>query len=355
MSVNIRIKYLGDSTLTKRNRPYRMQLDYSLNGKRIRETIKDTTFYPNDSKDIKKEKERIIERIKSQLEIDLGNSKNGLVSRQLQKANFIQYFEELGKKKEPNTKTAWESTLKHLIKFQGEKITFEQITTNWLEKYLTYLKLELSNGSVLTYFNKINAALNQAVKEKIIVENPIKYIDKPKEEETEIIFLSKEEIQTIINTDFYDNEVKNAFLLSCCTGLRASDIKELKWNHISNDKIQLIQTKTKNVVSIPLNPSAINILEKQKHNNEFVFNLSKHQGSTNRTIKTLIKKAGINKDIHFHCARHTFATLLVTSGVNILTISKLMGHRDIKSTLVYAKVIDEEKDKAINSMVEFNF
>ncbi len=68
MSVNTRIKYLGDSNLSKRNRPYRFQLDYLLNGKRVRETIKETTFYPDDSKDVKKEKERIIDRIKSQLE-----------------------------------------------------------------------------------------------------------------------------------------------------------------------------------------------------------------------------------------------------------------------------------------------
>lgn len=355
MSVNKRIKYLGDPTLTKRNRPYRIQLDYLLNGKRIRETIKETTFNPNDSKDTKKEKERIVDRIKSQLEIELGNAKNGLVSRQLQKANFIQYFEELGNKKEPNTKTAWDNTLKHLISFQGKKISFENITVKWLEDFLSYLiKGDLANNTIFTYFNKITATLNQAVKEKIIVENPAKYITKPKKRETEILFLTKEEIQEIINTDFFDNEAKNAFLLSCYTGLRASDIKALKWSHIKNNRIQISQTKTKNLVYIPLNQNAMSILEKQKHNKEFVFNLSEHVSSINRTVKKLIKKAEIKKEIHFHCARHTFATLLVTSGVNIFTISKLMGHRDIKSTLVYAKVIDEEKEKAVNSMVEFN-
>lgn len=353
MSVNKRIKYIGDSSLSNRNRPYRIQLDYILNGKRVRETIKDTTFHPNDSKETKKEKERIIERIKSQLEIELGNAKNGLVSRQLQKANFIQYFETLGSKKEPNTKIAWDNTLKHLIAFQGKKISFENITVKWLENFLNHLKKDLSNNSVFTYFKKINAALNQAVKEKIITENPCKYINGPKKEETEIVFLTKDELQKVINTDFFDNESKNAFLLSCYTGLRISDIQVLKWNHIKNDRIQLIQTKTKNSVYIPLNKNAISLLSKQKQNKEFVFKLSNYDSSVNRTVKKLITKAEIGKEIHFHCARHTFATLLVTSGVNIFTISKLMGHKDIKSTLVYAKVIDEEKEKAVNSMVEF--
>lgn len=354
MSVNTRIKYLGDSTLTNRNRPYRVQLDFLLNGKRIRETIKDTTFYPNDSKEIKKEKERIIDRVKSQLEIELGNAKNGLISRQLQKANFIEYFENLGNKKDPNTKTAWDNTLKHLITFQGKKISFENVTATWLENFLTYLKEDLSTNTVFTYFNKISATLNQAVKEKIITENPCNYINRPKKTETEITFLTRDDIQKIINTEFFDNEAKNAFLLSCYTGLRASDIKALKWSHIKENKIQLSQTKTKNVVYIPLNQNALNILKNQKHNEETVFNLSDHISSLNRTVKKMLVKSEIKKDIHFHCARHTFATLLVTSGVNIFTISKLMGHRDIKSTLVYAKVIDEEKEKAVNSMIEFN-
>lgn len=355
MSVNLRKKYIGKKTVSEKNKPFKYQLDYLLNGKRVRETIKETIFYPTDSKEERTQKERIIKRIKAQLEIELGNAKNGLVSRQLQKANFIQYFEELGNKKEPNTKIAWDNTLKHLIEFQGKKISFENITVKWLENFIIHLKKDLSNNSVDVYFKKINATLNQAIKEKIIVENPIKYITKPKKEETEIVFLTREEVQKVINTDFFDNEAKNAFLLSCYTGLRISDIQSLKWSHIKNDRIQLTQTKTKNAVYIPLNENALILLDKQKHNKEFVFKLSIHDSSVNRTVKKLIKKAEIGKDIHFHCARHTFATLLVTSGVNIFTISKLMGHKDIKSTLVYAKVIDEEKEKAVNSMIKFDF
>lgn len=355
MSVNKRIKYLGNSKLSNKNRPYRIQLDYQSNGKRIRETIKDTTFYPTDSKNIKDEKERIINRIVAKLEIELGNSKNGLISRHLQKANFIEYFEKIGNSKGENTKIAWDNTLKHIIAFQGNRISFQDISVNWVEGFRNYLikEKELAINSVTTYFNKINAALNQAVKEKIISENPIRFIERPKKEETEIVFLTKDEVQIIINTDFWDNETKNAFLLSCYTGLRVSDIKTLTWKNILENRIQLTQTKTKNVVYIPINENALNILNKQKHNDNLIFNLSSYNSSINRTFKKMIKLTGIKKDVHFHCGRHTFATLLVSSGVNIFTISKLMGHRDIKSTLVYAKVIDEEKEKAVNSMITF--
>lgn len=354
MAVNIRLKYSGDSNLTKRNRPYKAQLDYILNGKRKRDVIKDVTFYPNDTKDIKKEKERIIEKIRSKLEIELGNTNNGMVSRQLQRANFITYFERLGNNKKANTKSTWENTLKHLIEFQGNKIAFEDVSIIWLEKFINYLKeQELANNSIITYINKINATLNQAIKEKIIFDNPLRCIDKPKKEETEIVYLTADEVQKIIDTDFWDNEAKNAFLFGCYTGLRASDIQRLEWSHIKEGRIQIKQTKTKNTVYIPLNSNSKMILEKQKHNKEFVFGLSKHVSSLNRTVKKMIKLTDIEKEVHFHCSRHTFATLLVTAGIDIFTISKLMGHRDIKSTMVYAKVIDEKKEKAVNSMINF--
>lgn len=355
MSVNTKRKYLGDSKLPDNKRSYRIQLDYKLNGKRNRETIKEVTFYPTDRKDIKAEKNRIIDRRVAILEIELGNVKNNLPSLQLQKANFIEYFERLGNKKNENTKATWNNTLKHLIDFQGKKISFQEVTINWLEKFKDYLinDKELAMNSVNTYFNKINAALNQAVKENIISENIIRFIDRPKKEETEIVFLSEDEVQTLIDTDFWDNEAKNAFLFSCYTGLRISDIKSLEWNHIKDNRIQLRQTKTKNTVYIPLNENAINILNNQKHNENSVFKLSKHTCSINRTFKKLIKITNINKKVHLHCGRHTFATLLVSKGTDIFTISKLMGHSDIKSTMVYAKVIDEKKEKAVNSMTTF--
>lgn len=111
MSVNLRKKYGGNKKLTKKNRPYRYQLDYYHKGKRIRETIADVEFLPTDNKEVTKHKKKILDKIKADLEIDLANQSNGIISRQLKKANFILYFEELSKKKNPNTKTTWDNTL----------------------------------------------------------------------------------------------------------------------------------------------------------------------------------------------------------------------------------------------------
>jgi integrase len=355
MAVNLRKVYGGKQEVSKKNRPYSFQLDYKHNGKRIRETIKDVKFLPSDTKEQKLQKKRIIDKIKADLEIDLANQSNGIISRQLKKASFIDYFKTLSEKKSPNTKVTWDNTLNHIITFHGRKLKFEDVNESWLERFSKYLLKEVSPNSARTYLQKVSSALNQAVKHKIILVNPFNFIDKPKKEEKEMVYLTKEEIQDIISTSFFDDEVKNAFLLSCNTGLRFSDISSLKWSNIKDSRIHLTQTKTKSPIYIPLNSNAERILELQRNNTPNIFKLSTHNGSVNRTLRKMIKLTSIKKDVTFHSARHSFATLLVSSGVNIYTISKLLGHSDIKSTLVYAKVINEEKERAVNSMPNFEF
>lgn len=355
MAVNLRKKYGGNKEVSNKNRPYRYQLDYYHNGKRIRETISKIEFLPTDTKEQRQQKTRIIDDTKAKLEIELANQSSGLVSRQLKKASFIEYFESLTKKKSPNTQGVWETTLKHIIDFHGKKLKFEDITERWLEKFSNNLLAKVSQNSAITYLQKINAALNQAVKQKIIVENPFRFVSKPKKVEKEMVYLTKNEVQEIIGTDFFDNDIKRAFLFGCYTGLRFSDISALKWSNIKEGSIQLTQTKTKGAVYIPIGTNAEHILNLQRNNTETVFKLSAHNNSANRTLRKLISRTTIEKNISFHSSRHTFATLLITSGVNIYTVSKLLGHKDIESTLVYAKVINEEKEKAINSLPKFEF
>ncbi len=353
MAVNLRKKYFGKKEISDKRRPYKYQLDYFLDGKRVRDTIKEVEFLPRDTKEIKKQKNAIINKIKADLEIELANKSNGIISRKLRKANFVEYFEFIMVKKSPNTKVAWENTLKYIVAFQGKKLAFENLNELWLERFTKYLLQNVSQNSARTYLQKISTALNQAVKEKIISFNPYHHTDTLKKEEKEVVFLEKDEIKKIIETDFFNNEVKNAFLFGCYTGLRFSDIKSLTWDQVKNNRIYLTQTKTKGIVAIPIGENAKNILSFQDAKSEFIFDLFDANSSVNRTLRKLVKKADIKKNISFHSSRHTFATLLISSGANIYTVSKLLGHKDIKSTLVYAKVIDEEKENAINSMPIF--
>ena len=123
------------------------------------------------------------------MEIDFANQSNGLISRQLKKASFIKYFKSIADTKNPNTKGSWDNTLKHIEEFHGSKLRFEDVTERWLERFGSYLLDNLVQNSARTYIQKVSTALNQAVKQKIIPNNPYKYISKPKKEEKEMVFL----------------------------------------------------------------------------------------------------------------------------------------------------------------------
>ena len=164
------------------------------------------------------------------------------------------------------------------------------------------------------------------------------------------------EINALANTKCKYPNVKYAFLFACQCGLRLIDIENLVWGNITEDKVCFRQKKTDQMNYQPLSMSAKMILDKVKgkmdihHYNDKVFNLPTRP-TINNTIKTWAKKAGIkNKNVSFHSARHSFATISLGAGVDIYTVQKLLGHSDIASTQVYAKVTDHLKINAINKL-----
>ena len=161
------------------------------------------------------------------------------------------------------------------------------------------------------------------------------------------------EIEKLANTTSDRPEIKRAFLFSCFTGLRQSDLRTLKWKDISEDSIKIKQQKTKTSMTIPLSKTALNIL---KTDNVFhlpetnIFNLHTDRTTINRALARWFKSAGIDKKAFYHISRHTFATLNLTSGNEIYTVSKLLGHKSLKTTEIYANIIDEKKKQAIDNL-----
>jgi integrase len=148
--------------------------------------------------------------------------------------------------------------------------------------------------------------------------------------------------------------VKKAFLFSCYTGLRISDLKTLIWGDIQHGPDQIIkrQKKTKEIVYIPLNKIAWGIInDGYLHNyTETIFPLL--EKVLYYTLRTLAKRAGIEKKIGWHTARHTFAVLSLEAGAEIYTVSKLLGHTDVKTTQVYAKATDKMKRAVVDALPE---
>jgi len=232
----------------------------------------------------------------------------------------------------------------------------------YLKDFITFLKTqELSISSIRMYLSRISAILNQAVKNKVIQTNPFHYLkrgqggDIPAETQSKIEYLTLEELRKLNDTPFEDG-VRHFFLFSCFTGLRLSDLIKMKWTDIKKGTLTYTQTKQGNVKThyLPLSAQALSLLpvisKNQvlviKEKQELVFLHVPEKRKMNTQLKAWAKKAKLDKNIHVHVGRHTFATLALTSGVGLYTVSKMLGHSKIGTTQIYAEVIDEVKQQA---------
>ena len=197
------------------------------------------------------------------------------------------------------------------------------------------------------------AVLNEAYKDEIITFNPNHVIELPKGEQKQKEFLTLSELQTLYATDCENEIVKKVSLFSALTGLRHSDCINLCWENITEGKtpsIKFNQQKTKSTVYLPISAEALELCGQRKNEDDKIFEGASSSQHCNIVIAEWVKKAGIKKDITFHCFRHTFATLQLTHGTDIYTVSKMLGHADVKTTQIYAQIVDEKKQQAANAI-----
>ncbi|MFP9114429.1 site-specific integrase [Flavobacterium sp. RHBU_3] len=308
-----------------------------------------------------KENLKSAEAVKAQKILEVQNGTYGFNNVHKLNANFIQYFRKLTNDRLESSGNYgnWDSALKHLINYAGESVTFKQVTSEFCDGFKDYLlKAQkktgkaLSKNSSLSYFNKFKAALTQAFDDKIINENPAKRIKGIKPDEAEREYLTQEELQALIKTECRYDVLKRAFLFSCFTGLRWSDINTLTWNKIQEfeggHRIQFKQQKTKGMEYLDIPANALQYIGERRNPEDRVFIGLRYSAYMNTALAQWVLKAKITKQITFHCARHTYATFLLTKGVDIYTVSKMLGHRELKTTQIYTKIIDQKKRDAVN-------
>lgn len=214
---------------------------------------------------------------------------------------------------------------------------------------------KLTKTTVFLYLCYVRAALNYAVRESVIPKSPFKGITRAslsvKEHKRE--YLTVEEIKRLIATPCHREDIKGAFLFSCFSGLRIYDIMNLRWKDIvktaTHWQVEIIQYKTGVELFLPLNMNARKWLPEKPEDataEDKVFpRLTRYYG---QTLGTWIKNAGITKDITFHAARHSYATLCLTAGIDIYTTSQLLGHTTIRHTQRYARIINAKKDEVVS-------
>jgi integrase len=241
----------------------------------------------------------------------------------------------------------------------GEALLVSQVSVKWFEDFQNHLLHDtaLAIASVCAYTKVLRAVLKKAVVDNIILRNPAEAVPALSPPETELIFLNATELQRLADVKPRGNaaaEVWRAFLFACQTGLRVSDIETLTWRQIESSPAQIIkrQKKTKNPVYIPLSGTAQELIGSgQEHSpDEKIFSLPKDRSSTYKDLKKWAKEAGVTKNVTWHTARRTFATLALENGVDGYTVAKLLGHVSINQVAKYAKVTDGLRRKAIAAL-----
>ena len=311
--------------------------------------------------------------IQSKRIVEVQNDAHGFQNTNKSRVNLLDYLENIGKQSAEQGSRNYARTVLNTVRalklFRGDYIAFRDVDKEFLSEFTDYLRQmpkaskygvlkaggRLSNNSVVSYYGTLRTAINRAYKEGIITVNPTKEFDfasKVRQEPSRREYLTLDELKTLINTECRHEIVKRAFLFSCLCGLRVSDIRKLRWCDLQRSggrvRIEITMQKTKEPLSLPISDEALKWLPErgEANDSDFIFPLT-HEGTVNDTLQHWAKVAGITKHISFHVARHTHATMMLTLGADLYTVSKLLGHKNIATTQIYAKIVDKKKEEAI--------
>jgi len=293
--------------------------------------------------------------------------KNQLRIKELGQQNFVEYFKVLANKRKASNHDNWMSALNYIQNFTHGELKFTDLNERILNEFKEYLlttksiksnKTTLSQNSAVSYFNKVKAALKQAYKDGILQTDLNAKVFPIKAAETRREHLTLEELNSLVKTPCNNELLKRAALFSALTGLRFSDIQKMVWSELEyiNGQgyfLKYSQKKTKGVEDLPISDQAYSLTQgtenpKDMPQDKLVFEGLKYSAYHNKHLFQWIGAAGITKNITFHSFRHTFATLQLFNGTDIYTVSKLLGHKDLKTTQIYAKIVDKAKRKATN-------
>jgi len=340
-----------------------LYLDIYFEGKRKYEFLK-LYLITNPKSASDKEKNRstlqLAQAIKAKRIVEIQNKAYGFTSNTRLQANLLDYFATLSeeRKAEKGNYGNWESARKHLGLYCDALTTFNDVDIQFVEGFKNFLKetktksgKSLSQNSQHSYYQKFAACLRHAYEKGILPHNPANSVRAPKPGEPQRDYLSLDEIRALVKAECKFPVMKKAFLFSCLTGIRWSDINLMTWGQVQDlngiPRIIFRQKKTKGQEYLDINDQALDFLGERGQPAARVFEGLKYSAWHNMELQKWCVRAGITKEITFHCGRHTFAVMMLDLGADLFTTSKLLGHAHVKTTQIYGKVLDKKKQEAV--------
>ena len=306
-----------------------------------------------DKKDKEKNRETMMlaEAICAKRLVEVRNGQYGFKSPV--SVSLRDYVQRIIDTKKGSTKRRYEALNNILQAYCKNCMMLADVTPAWFSSFLAYInKQGFAPNTLAVYVATMRYIVNQAYREGLLPANPIANIKGIGYEETNRTYLTIDEVRKLANTPCENETTKRAFLFGCLTGLRNCDIRALTWADVHQQdgytRIIYKQHKTKGQEYLDISAQAASLMGGRGRDTDVVFPLM-HWSSVAKHLKAWVKRAKISKHVTFHTSRHTFAVMML--GVtDIYTVSKLLGHRELSTTQVYAKVLDKAKREAVDNM-----
>lgn len=352
MKEPIKLRY---RTLTNGSKS--LYLDIYIDGVRTYEYLK-LYLIPEKTKRDKEQNRQtmmVAEAVRAQRIVEVQNGRYGF-SRANSNVNFLEYLlavaESKVKPESRATYNGWMAIYRLLERYCKHGMTFAGVSEAWCNGFREFLLDEpIAQNTKNVYWGKFKSLLKEAVKDGILQSNPALRLDGVPRVDTERTYLTIEEVKAMANAPCQTDVLKRAFLFSCLTGLRKSDVERLTWGDIHTNgeftRIIFRQKKTKGMEYIDINRQAVQFMGDRGEDDEMVFDGFHYTETYNIHLQRWAIMAGVTKPITYHSSRHTFALLMLDLGVDIYTLSKLLGHRKVTTTQVYAHILDRKKQEAV--------
>jgi integrase len=249
----------------------------------------------------------------------------------------------------------WDSSVRYFDLFHPKDIRFADVDYSLCEDFKAFLRsgpklrekrAGIGHNSALSYYNKFRNALKQAWREKLLPDDLHALSPGLREKEAHVEFLTMTDIRKLIETQGVNDLCRRVILFGILTGLRFADVKHLTWEQVRGDKgnyyLQFRQRKTAKIQHMPIADQALELMGKKDAPDKRVFP-GLYYNQIRDSLVIWPAKADVNKHLTFSCLRHTYATLQLNNGTDIYTVSKMLGHRHVKTTQRYTRLLDEKK------------